>query len=153
MSEEFTPVSVVVGIDGSRNAVDAALWAIEEANSRDVPLRLVAAAATGERGEADMAVRAAAAAVGASGRSVRIETHVADGAPVPTLLAASGLKVFKALKHGAQEDWTMLGLATVVAGLVSFLTVKWLLRYVQAHSFAAFGVYRILAGVLLLWIL
>ena len=90
MSEEFTPASVVVGIDGSRNAVDAALWAIDEANSRDVPLRLVAAAATGERGEADMAVRAAAAAVGASGRSVRIETHVADGAPVPTLLAATG---------------------------------------------------------------
>ena len=72
---------------------------------------------------------------------------------IPTLLAASGLKVFKAFKHGAQEDWTMLGLATVVAGLVSFLTVKWLLRYVQAHSFAAFGVYRILAGALLLWIL
>lgn len=72
---------------------------------------------------------------------------------IPTLLAASGLKVFKALKHGAREDWTMLGLATVVAGLVSFLTVKWLLRYVQTHSFAAFGVYRILAGALLLWIL
>jgi len=90
MSEEFTPASVVVGIDGSRNAVDAALWAIDEATSRDVPLRLVAAAATGERDEADMAVRAAAAAVGASGRSVRIETHVADGAPVPTLLAATG---------------------------------------------------------------
>jgi undecaprenyl-diphosphatase len=72
---------------------------------------------------------------------------------IPTLLAASGLKVFKALKHGVQEDWAMLGLATVVAGLVSFLTVKWLLRYVQTHSFAAFGVYRILAGALLLWIL
>jgi undecaprenyl-diphosphatase len=72
---------------------------------------------------------------------------------IPTLLAASGLKVLKALKHGAQEDWTMLGLATVVAGLVSFLTVKWLLRYVQTHSFAAFGVYRILTGALLLFIL
>lgn len=90
MSEDFTPPSVVVGIDGSRNAVDAAIWAIDEARSRDVPLRLVAAAATGERDEADLAVRAAAAAVGASGRSVRIETHVADGAPVPTLLAATG---------------------------------------------------------------
>jgi len=72
---------------------------------------------------------------------------------IPTLLAASGLKIFKALKHGVQEDWLMLGLASLVAGLVSFLTVKWLLRYVQSHSFAAFGVYRILAGALLLWIL
>jgi undecaprenyl-diphosphatase len=72
---------------------------------------------------------------------------------IPTLLAASGLKIFKALKHGVQEDWLLLGLASLVAGLVSFLTVKWLLRYVQSHSFAAFGVYRILAGALLLWIL
>ena len=90
MSEEFTPPSVVVGIDGSRNAVDAAIWAIDEARSRDVPLRLVAAAATGERDEADVAVRAAAAAVEASRRPVRIEMHVLDGAPVPTLLAVGG---------------------------------------------------------------
>ena len=72
---------------------------------------------------------------------------------IPTLLAASGLKIFKALKHGAQEDWSMLGVAFLVAAIVSFLTVKWLLRYVQTHSFAAFGVYRILVGALLLWVL
>lgn len=72
---------------------------------------------------------------------------------IPTLLAASGLKILKALKQGAQEDWAMLGLASLVAAAVSFLTVKWLLRFVQTHSFAAFGVYRILAGALLLWIL
>lgn len=72
---------------------------------------------------------------------------------IPTLLAASGLKIFKALKHGIKEDWQMLGLASVVAGLASFITVKWLLRYVQTHSLAAFGVYRILAGAILLWIL
>jgi undecaprenyl-diphosphatase len=72
---------------------------------------------------------------------------------IPTLLAASGLKIFKALKHGAQEDWLMLGIAFLVAGGVSFVTVKWLLRYVQTHSFAAFGAYRIAAGALLLWVL
>jgi undecaprenyl-diphosphatase len=72
---------------------------------------------------------------------------------IPTLLAASGLKTFKALKHGAHEDWPMLGVAFVVAAIVSFLTVRWLLRYVQTHSFAAFGIYRILAGALLLWVL
>jgi undecaprenyl-diphosphatase len=47
----------------------------------------------------------------------------------------------------------MLGVAFLVAGVVSFLTVKWLLRYVQTHSFAAFGAYRIAAGALLLWVL
>jgi undecaprenyl-diphosphatase len=72
---------------------------------------------------------------------------------IPTLLAASALKILKALKQGAHEDWAMLGLATLVAALVSFLTVKWLLRYVQSHSFAPFGWYRIFAGALLLAIL
>ena len=36
-----SPPTVVVGIDGSRSAVDAALWAVDEAVSRDIPLRLV----------------------------------------------------------------------------------------------------------------
>jgi nucleotide-binding universal stress UspA family protein len=33
--------AVVVGIDGSRDAVDAALWAVDEAVSRDISLRLI----------------------------------------------------------------------------------------------------------------
>ena len=69
---------------------------------------------------------------------------------IPTLLAAGALKVFKALKNGAQEDWGLLLLATLVAGIVSFITVKWMLRYVQTHSFIGFGIYRISVGVLLL---
>ena len=40
---ETSPPSpaVVVGIDGSHGAVDASLWAIDEAVERDLPLRLV----------------------------------------------------------------------------------------------------------------
>ncbi len=52
---------------------------------------------------------------------------------IPTMLAASGLKIFKAFHHplaGApQEDWAMVILATVIAAVVSFVAVKWLLRY------------------------
>ncbi len=32
------PPVVVVGIDGSRSAIGAALWAVDEAVSRDIPL-------------------------------------------------------------------------------------------------------------------
>jgi undecaprenyl-diphosphatase len=69
---------------------------------------------------------------------------------IPTLLAASGLKLLKAFKNGAHEDWSMLVLATLVAAAVSFVTVKWLLSFVQTHSFNAFGIYRVIIGVLLL---
>ena len=45
-------------------------------------------------------------------------------------------------------------MAFVVAGVVSFVAVKWLLRYVQTHTFTAFGWYRIALAVVvfaLLW--
>ena len=37
----------------------------------------------------------------------------------------------------------MVLLATVIAAVVSFIAVKWLLRYVQTHTFNVFGWYRI----------
>jgi undecaprenyl-diphosphatase len=47
----------------------------------------------------------------------------------------------------------MLGLATLVAAIVSFIAVKWLLRFVQTHTFIGFGIYRIALGVGLLILL
>jgi undecaprenyl-diphosphatase len=73
---------------------------------------------------------------------------------IPTMLAAGGWKIFKALHHPAinapHENWSMVLLATVVAAVVSFIAVKWLLRYVQTHTFIAFGWYRIVVGILIL---
>jgi len=72
---------------------------------------------------------------------------------IPTMLAAGGLKIFKALHHPAAdataENWTMLALGTVVAAVVSFIAVKWLLRYVQTHTFTLFGWYRIALAVVI----
>lgn len=72
---------------------------------------------------------------------------------IPTLLAAGAFKILKALKGGVHEDWAMLGLGAVVAAIVSFIAVKWLLRYVQSHTFVSFGIYRIVLGILLLALL
>lgn len=73
---------------------------------------------------------------------------------IPTMLAATGLKLFKEFHHpiaGApHEDMAMLLLGVVVSAIVSFIAVKWLLRFVQSHTFIGFGIYRIVAGVLLL---
>ena len=73
---------------------------------------------------------------------------------IPTMLAAGGLKIFKALHHPAigapHENWGMVILSTAIAAVVSFIAVKWLLRYVQSHTFNAFGWYRIAVGALIL---
>jgi undecaprenyl-diphosphatase len=76
---------------------------------------------------------------------------------IPTMLAAGGYKIFEALHHPAAaahhsaaaasaQNWQMVSLCTVIAAVVSFIAVKWLLRYVQTHTFNGFGWYRILVG-------
>jgi undecaprenyl-diphosphatase len=74
---------------------------------------------------------------------------------IPTMLAASGLLLFKAIHHPvetvqAHENWTMVWIAFIVAAVVSFIVVKWFLRYVQTHTFVAFGWYRIVLAALIL---
>jgi undecaprenyl-diphosphatase len=72
---------------------------------------------------------------------------------IPTMLAAGALKIFKGIHHpdplAPHENWGMLLLATVVAAVVSFIAVKWLLRYVQTHTFSAFGWYRIALAIVI----
>ena len=75
---------------------------------------------------------------------------------IPTMLAASGYKIWKATAAGAEksappEDWGLVGLGFLVSAVVSFFVVKWLLAYVQTHTFRLFGWYRI--GLSLVWIL
>jgi undecaprenyl-diphosphatase len=71
---------------------------------------------------------------------------------VPTLLAAGGLETVQALRHpaGVATDWGLLALGTVVSTATAFLTVRWLIRWVQTHSFAPFGWYRIALGLVML---
>ncbi len=73
---------------------------------------------------------------------------------IPTMLAAGALENFQGHFHhpdplAPHEDWGMLLLATVVAAVVSFIAVKWLLRYVQTHTFSAFGWYRIALAIVI----
>jgi undecaprenyl-diphosphatase len=72
---------------------------------------------------------------------------------IPTMLAAGGLKIFKAVQAGIQpESWGLVMLGTVVSAVVSFLVVKWLLRYIQTHTFTLFGWYRIALGVVVIMV-
>ncbi|HEY6170039.1 MAG TPA: undecaprenyl-diphosphate phosphatase [Verrucomicrobiae bacterium] len=68
---------------------------------------------------------------------------------IPTMLAAGGLKIFKALHHAggaSAESWGMVALGSVIAAVISFVAVKWLLRFVQSHTFNGFGWYRLALG-------
>ena len=73
---------------------------------------------------------------------------------VPTLLAAGGYKVLSALRHPGEphEPWSQLLLGTVVGAIAAFVVVRWLLRYVQNHTFVVFGWYRVILGSIILLI-
>lgn len=75
---------------------------------------------------------------------------------VPTLIAAGGLTFVKQVSKSGMGsiDWGLFVIGTAVAAITAFIAVRWLLKYVQSHSFEAFGWYRIvLGGVLLLFFL
>jgi undecaprenyl-diphosphatase len=71
---------------------------------------------------------------------------------IPTLLAAGALEILSALKDPAANpvNWPYLSLGTMVAAITAFASVKWLLRYVQSHTFNVFGWYRIALGIIIL---
>jgi nucleotide-binding universal stress UspA family protein len=88
------PVSpaVVVGVDGSKAAMRAALWAVDEAVDRRVPLCLLytlGPRTATRRADAEIAVHTVSAAVEASGKPVKIEIDITEGPPVGTLVRAS----------------------------------------------------------------
>ncbi|HYR40344.1 MAG TPA: undecaprenyl-diphosphate phosphatase [Methylomirabilota bacterium] len=71
---------------------------------------------------------------------------------VPTLLAAGGYETLHALRHPGPvaTDWGLLALGTIVSAITAFLVVRWLVRWVQTHSFTPFGWYRIALGLAML---
>ena len=70
---------------------------------------------------------------------------------IPTMFAATGYEFLKTRHAGdAPEDWNALAVGFVVSGIVAFIAVKWLLRYVQSHRFTLFAWYRIVLGAALL---
>ena len=72
---------------------------------------------------------------------------------IPTMLGASAIKGLKFLLSGVAATGTEIGVLVVgcvVSFLVSLLVIRGLMEYVRRHSFAAFGVYRIVLGLLVL---
>ncbi len=93
--------SVVVGVDGSKAAINAAKWAVDEAMSRQVPIRLVHVIGRGEASSAstqasdwelergETALCQAEVAVQDVGKPVEVETVILSGNPEQVLIDES----------------------------------------------------------------
>ena len=72
---------------------------------------------------------------------------------IPTMVGASAIKLLQFLTSGAGAtglEIAVLLVGCVVSFIVSLLVIKALMEYVRRHSFASFGVYRIVLGVIVL---
>ena len=72
---------------------------------------------------------------------------------IPTMLGASAIKGLKFLLSGVEATGTEIGVLIVgciVSFVVSMVVIRALMEYVRRHSFSAFGVYRIVLGVIVL---
>ncbi len=72
---------------------------------------------------------------------------------IPTMLGASALKLVKFLLEGnlpTENELVILLTGCVVSFLVSVLVIRALMDFVRRHSFAPFGIYRIILGAVVL---
>lgn len=72
---------------------------------------------------------------------------------IPTMLGASAIKLLKFILSEVAitgSEVAILLVGTVVSFVVSIVAIRALMNYVRNHSFSAFGVYRIVLGVIVL---
>lgn len=74
---------------------------------------------------------------------------------IPTMFAATAYELLGTMRDDGLKDvdWQSLGIGFAVSAVVAFISVKWLLKYIQTHRFTLFAWYRIALGVLLLIVL
>ena len=94
--------------------------------------------------------RAAATIIGARLMGVKRKTAAEFSfiLALPTMLAATGLDLLKSDFSFGTSEVILLVVGFLGSFLVASLAIKFLLSYIQNHSFIAFGVYRIILAIL-----
>jgi undecaprenyl-diphosphatase len=78
---------------------------------------------------------------------------------IPTMIAATGYDLLKALKgpdrvHIDSHGWVLLAIGFVISFIVAYGVVAWFMQWVRNRGFVPFAIYRILVGAgVLIWVL
>lgn len=73
---------------------------------------------------------------------------------IPALLAAGGFQALKATKSIHDTvGWGPTAVGTVVAFVVAYASIAWLLRFVASNRFTVFVIYRVVAGLAVIGLL
>ncbi len=84
------------------------------------------------------------------GTSRTIATEFAFFLAIPIMF---GWSLLKLIRHGmayTQTEWLIFAVGIVTAFVVSILAIKFLIGYIKRNDFTAFGVYRIVLGIVVI---
>ncbi len=72
---------------------------------------------------------------------------------IPVMAAVTGYDLLKHYQDFADANWGAFVIGFITAFIVAYLTIKLFLVFIQRFTFVAFGIYRIIFGVILLMVI
>jgi len=72
---------------------------------------------------------------------------------IPTMFGATALKLLKNGLVFTEREWAYLALGSAIAFVVAYIVIKWFMDFIKKRSFASFGLYRIILGIIVLVLL
>ncbi len=72
---------------------------------------------------------------------------------IPTMFAASGYELLKNIHSFSNQNIAVLGIGFIISFITAYISVKLFLKFVQKYTLNAFGIYRIIFGVILLYLI
>jgi len=72
---------------------------------------------------------------------------------IPVMAAVTGYDLLKHYQDFADANWVPFIIGFITAFIVAYLTIKLFLAFIQRFTFVAFGIYRIVFGVILLMVI
>jgi len=87
-----------------------------------------------------------------SGVSRKASTEFSFLLAIPVMMAVSGYDLLKHYDEFLGADLTAFAVGFVVAFIVAYITIKLFIVFLQRFTFVAFGIYRIIFGIILLMI-
>jgi undecaprenyl-diphosphatase len=86
------------------------------------------------------------------GLNRQVATQFSFYLALPTLGAATLYILLRDIALLNTAGIVNLLIGTLVSGVVAWLSIGWLLRYISQHSFVVFGWYRIIVGIVILFV-
>ena len=72
---------------------------------------------------------------------------------IPTMFVASGYEFVKNVSSFKDQNLLVLAVGFVVSFISCYIAVKWFLKFVKKYTLNPFGIYRIIVGIILLYML